>query len=67
MMHPYMNARLQGIQASTACMNVSPYLRYNPAFAAAAAAAINPYAGYPPAAVNSVSLITIIILNFVVI
>jgi hypothetical protein len=57
MIHPYMNARLQGIQASTAaCMNVNPYLRYNPAFAAAAAAAINPYAGYPPPSVNSVSL-----------
>jgi RNA recognition motif-containing protein len=54
MIHPYMNARLQGIQASTAaCMNVNPYLRYNPAFAAAAAAAINPYAGYPPPSVNS--------------
>jgi RNA recognition motif-containing protein len=53
MIHPYMNARLQGIQASTACMNVNPYLRYNPAFAAAAATAINPYAGYPQPSVNS--------------
>lgn len=60
MIHPYMNARLQGIQASTACMNVNPYLRYNPAFAAAAAAAINPYAAYPPPSVNSVSPINLI-------
>jgi RNA recognition motif-containing protein len=57
MIQPYINARLQNIQASAACMNVNPYLRYNPAFAAAAAA-INPYAtaaaaGYPPPSVNS--------------
>ena len=59
MIQPYINARLQNMQASAACMNVNPYLRYNPAFAAA----INPYAtaavaaaGYPPPNMNSVSL-----------
>ena len=62
MIQPYINARLQSSLQSAACMNVNPYLRYNPAFAAAAAA-INPYAtaaaaaaGYPPPSVNSVSL-----------
>ncbi|CAG2110800.1 unnamed protein product [Medioppia subpectinata] len=56
MIQPYINARLQ---ASAACMNVNPYLRYNPAFAAAAAAAaINPYAaaanaGYAQQSINT--------------
>ena len=70
MIQPYINARLQNIQASAACMNVNPYLRYNPAFAAAAAA-INPYAtaaaaaaGYPPPNVNSVSLSVTVLFGF---